>query len=69
MRGALVLVTLLTTSAESDEIRKKRRLSLTCCLHARSLPKENEVHGYVDDQEELLGIDIGSLNRFIGSSE
>ena len=39
LRGALVFHTLLKTSVEAAEIRKKRRLSLTCWVQAQLFAK------------------------------
>ena len=40
MLGALVLDILLTISAEAAELKNMRTLSLTCCVHARLIAKE-----------------------------
>ena len=46
----------------------KRRLSISCLALCQRRKKYMSIYN-MDDLEELLRIDIGSLNRFIRSSE
>ena len=52
-------------SAEAKEMRRKRRLSPALCQKRRKYLGTY----YIDDLEELSMIAIGSLSRFVRSSE